>query len=93
MERPEQRKANSQARSVRRTLPARQHRRRERRSCLWATGDDVWSLCVLLLEMGLGGEHPFAASGDGVERVADRIRRRRLAAGTRSAAGSERRRS
>ena len=47
--------------------------------------DDVWSLCVLLFEM-VSGEHPFAGGGDDVERIAYRIRRRRLAAGARSAA-------
>ena len=47
--------------------------------------DDVWSLCAMLFEM-VSGEHPFAVSGDDVERVADRIRRRRLAGGARSAA-------
>ena len=49
-----------------------------------AEADDVWSLCVLLFEM-VSGEHPFAGGGDTVERIADRIRRRRLAAGARSA--------
>ena len=50
-----------------------------------AEADDVWSLCVLLFEM-VSGEHPFAGGGDTVERIADRIRRRRLAGGARSAA-------
>ena len=53
-----------------------------------AEADDVWSLCVLLFKM-VSGEHPFAGGGDDVERIADRIRRRRLAAGARSAAGSD----
>ena len=47
--------------------------------------DDVWSLSVLLFEM-VSGRHPFAGAGDSVERTADRIRRRRLASGARSAA-------
>ena len=51
--------------------------------------DDVWSLCVMLFEM-VSGEHPFVGGGDGVERITDRIRRRRLTAGARSpAAGSD----
>ena len=37
--------------------------------------DDVWSLCVMLHEIA-SGEHPFA--GNGVDEVADRIRRQRL---------------
>lgn len=37
--------------------------------------DDVWSLCVMLLEM-LSGEHPFG--GAAAEEVRDRIRRQRL---------------
>ena len=47
--------------------------------------DDVWSLCVMLFEM-VSGAHPFAAPGDGVEEVADRVRSRRLAGGALPAA-------
>ncbi len=50
-----------------------------------AEADDVWSLCVVLYEM-LSGEHPFA--GGGVDEVAERIRRRRLARGARPGTGS-----
>ena len=48
--------------------------------------DDVWSLCVVLHETA-SGEHPFA--GGDIEEVADRIRRRRLAPGAGSVAGSD----
>ena len=47
--------------------------------------DDVWSLCVMLYEMA-SGEHPFA--GGGVDEVAGRIRRRRLAPSAAAAAGA-----
>ena len=48
--------------------------------------DDVWSLCVVLHEV-VSGEHPF--TGSDIDEVADRIRRRRLAPGAGSAAGSD----
>ena len=48
--------------------------------------DDVWSLCVLLHEM-VSGAHPFM--GDGMDDIASRIRRQRLAPAVRGAPGED----
>ena len=48
--------------------------------------DDVWSLCVMLHEIATG-EHPFA--GNGVDEVADRVRRQRLGRAGGAAAGPD----